>query len=202
MNNFKRNYTLILILILPLYFLVSCSSDSNLLLSENIQPTPTPSPTPVIISVEFQEWIDNIKHFSPDELKQWWNEEELKNWKYEDWSNLSWEKHKYDTAEEVYFSKLYNCHRMSTVWKFLFGNGTKVYMIKEKDGLIVPHEVIAIKYEEKFFMLSISGPLSVWEIPILSLNDYAGIEGAVYAHFKYVTSVTINPVYRSERKYF
>ena len=59
----------------------------------------------------FSTYGDHYKEIDKESYEIFLNN----GWRYVDWEELSWEEHKDDTAEQIWQSKLINCHRMTNL---------------------------------------------------------------------------------------
>ncbi len=139
---FKKDIFYISIIIV--LFLISCGQSLNFTL---------PSPQQATPSVEFQQWCVLVKSKSPQEFVIWWNNEEYKNWTfawYHDYnpnSILYWPD--YSVPQEIYDSKIINCHRFTILMRYCYG-GKYVWLYWKKDKQT--HAVLWL--DNKFLSLS------------------------------------------------
>ena len=104
-------------------------------------------------SDEFQAWLNTIPA-TPEEFVTYWEETEVDNgWRYVDWDELSWEEHRFDTAEEIWESKLTNCHRMTNL---LLGKYDGEYLYIDQEGAY-DHAVFQGTDDQGTYYISQSG---------------------------------------------
>jgi len=86
----------------------------------------------VSTSEEFFQWLDAF----PEDVKEfpeWWNLTQSKEWAFTYWTpDFSYDFHEYDSGEEIYNSKLINCHR-ATVLLLQKYPGDYIYINQEGD---------------------------------------------------------------------
>jgi hypothetical protein len=83
-------------------------------------------------SPEYFQWLSTF----PEEVKEfpeWRNSQEAKNWNFTYWtSEFPYDLHEYDSGENIYNSKLINCHR-GTVLLLQKYPGNYIYIDQEGD---------------------------------------------------------------------
>lgn len=83
-------------------------------------------------SEEYFEWLSTFPE-DIHEFPEWWNSQETKNWNFTYWtSDFSYSDHEYDSGEDIYNSKLINCHR-ATVLLLQKYPGDYIYINQEGD---------------------------------------------------------------------
>ena len=139
---FQRNWNLILLLIPFFFILSSCGSGGGSFSSPSIE-----------TSEEFKIWLNSLPT-SPEQFVTWWNTSEQKNWKYQKWtSEFSFSEHQRDSAEEIYRSRLINCHRATIL---LMAKYSGEYLYIEQPGNY-GHAVFQSEDSSGVFYISFAG---------------------------------------------